>query len=29
MRVEVIPPWGDAFLETLISVEIMDDEDPK
>ena len=29
MRIEVIPPWGDAFLETLIAVDILDDDDPK
>ena len=28
-RVEVIPPFGDEFLNTLISVEVMDDNDPK
>ncbi len=28
-RVEVIDPFGDAFLETLISVEVLDDESPK
>ena len=28
-RVEVIPPFGDEFLNTLVSVEVLDDEDPK
>lgn len=28
-RIEVIDPFGDAFLETLISVEVLDDEPPK
>lgn len=28
-RIEVIPPWGEDFLATLISVEILDDESPK
>ena len=25
-RIEVIPPFGEEFLQTLISVEVMDDE---
>ena len=29
MRQEVIPPFGDDFLATLIAVEVLDDEDPK
>jgi hypothetical protein len=29
MRQEVIPPFGDDFLATLISVEVLDDDDPK
>jgi hypothetical protein len=28
-RIEVIPPFGDEFLNTLISVEVLDDENPK
>jgi len=28
-RVEVIPPFGDEFLNTLVSVEVLDDENPK
>jgi hypothetical protein len=26
MRTEVIPPFGDDFLNTLISVEVIEDE---
>jgi hypothetical protein len=29
MRQEVIPPFGDDFLATLIAVEVLDDDDPK
>ena len=29
MRQEVIPPFGDDFLATLIAVEVLDDADPK
>ena len=29
MRQEVIPPFGDDFLSTLLAVEVLDDEDPK
>ena len=28
-RIEVIPPFGDEWLSTLISVEVMDDEPGK
>jgi hypothetical protein len=28
-RIEVIPPFGEEFLQTLISVEVMDDEPVK
>mgnify|MGYP000908103327 FL=1 len=28
-RIEVIPPFGEEFLKTLISVEVMDDEPVK
>ena len=28
-RLEVVDPWGDAFLETLIAVEVIEDTDPK
>lgn len=28
-RIEVIPPFGEEFLNTLISVEVMDDEPVK
>ena len=28
-RIEVIPPFGEEFLQTLISVEVMDDESVK
>jgi len=27
-RQEVVPAWGDNFLDTLISVEVIDDFDP-
>ena len=27
-RQEIVAPFGDGFLETLVSVEVMDDEDP-
>jgi hypothetical protein len=29
MRTEVIPPFGDDFLNSLISVEVIEDESPK
>ena len=29
MRIEVIPPFGDDFLNSLISVEVIEDEGPK
>jgi hypothetical protein len=29
MRTEVIPPFGDDFLSSLISVEVIEDEAPK
>ena len=29
MRTEVIDPFGEAFLETLISVDVLPDESPK
>jgi len=29
MRTEVIPPFGDDFLTSLVSVEVIEDEDPK
>jgi hypothetical protein len=29
MRQEVIPPFGDDFLATLLAVEVLDDDDPK
>ncbi|CAB4222005.1 hypothetical protein UFOVP1648_4 [uncultured Caudovirales phage] len=28
-RIEVLPPFGEEFLQTLISVEVMDDEPTK
>ena len=27
-RIDVVDPWGDNFLTTLISVEVIDDSDP-
>jgi hypothetical protein len=29
MRQEVIPPFGDDFLSTLLAVEVLEDENPK
>lgn len=27
-RQDVVEPWGDGFLDTLITVEVIDDSDP-